>query len=168
MGRATSYSYNADQWQTGIDYPNGTSDVTYSYDPAGNLLSMVDGLGTTTYAYDVLNRLTQRTRNGRTVGYELQFQNDQVTQIGYWGRGNVQYSYDDASRATSMTPWGAAPTSYSYRSTGWLTSISRGNGTTTSFGYDSASRLTSLLHDQGATPLRTSSTCWTRMATAPR
>src|SRR6266540_3392491 len=152
-GRVTSYGYDADQRQTGIDYPAGTADVSFAHDASDNVTSMTDGLGTTSYAYDAANRLRERTRGGRTVSYTYTATH-QVAQIGYWGRGNVQYGYDDAGRLNSLTPWGASATNYSYRSTGLLASQARGNGVTTSYGYDTASRLTRLLHQQGTNTLQ--------------
>ncbi|MCC6630405.1 MAG: hypothetical protein IT340_23755 [Chloroflexi bacterium] len=152
-GRTTTYGYDADQRRTGIDHPVGTADVTFAYDPAGNVASMTDGLGTTTYAYDAANRLKERTRDGRTVGYDYAA-TGQVGQVDYWGRGSVQYGHDDAGRVTGLTPWGTAATAYTYRSSGRLASQSRGNGVATSYSYDPAGRLTRLLHQQGATTLQ--------------
>ncbi len=151
-GRITNFSYDRDKLMTGIDYPTGTADVSFSYDLAANLTSMTDGLGTTTYTYDVLNRMLSRTRGGRTVNYSYDL-NDQVTQIAYWGRGSVSYAYDDVGRISSMTPWGGTATTYSYRSTGLLRSLSRGNGVSTTYEYDTASRLTRMLHARGTTTL---------------
>jgi RHS repeat-associated protein len=51
---------------------SGTTSNKYTYDANGNVFTRVDGLGvTTTYAYDVLNRLTQKsyTDNTPSVGY---------------------------------------------------------------------------------------------------
>jgi len=151
-GRTTSFSYDADGRMLGVDYPSGTPDVAYSYDAVGNLTAMADGLGATNYTYDALNRLHERTRDGRTVGYSYD-SNSQTAQIDYWGTGAVDYTYDSAGRLTSLTPWGAGPTTYVYHGTGLLAEQTRGNGVTTSYGYDSASRLTSILHAAGATNL---------------
>ncbi len=150
--RITSYSYDRDRLLTGINYPLGTDDVSMTYDATGNLSSVVDGLGTTTYSYDGLNRLRTRSRGTRSISYDYN-PNNQITRIGYWGRGDVLYNYDDAGRLTSMSPWGAAATTYSYRSTGLLKSRITANGITTSYGYDSASRLTNMRHANGATTL---------------
>jgi len=44
--------------------------VAYSYDSDGNRTSMVDSQGTTTYAYDALDRLTAvNNSGGKTVSY---------------------------------------------------------------------------------------------------
>ncbi len=151
-GRSTSFSYDDDGRMLGVDYPAGTPDVAYTYDDAGNLTAMADGLGATSYGYDALGRLRERTRDGRTVGYRYD-SNSQNAQIDYWGQGTVDYSYDSAGRLASMTPWGTSPTTYAYRGTGLLAEQTRGNGVTTSYGYDSASRLISMLHAAGATNL---------------
>jgi YD repeat-containing protein len=41
--RVTSFGYDVDGELTAIDYPAGTPDVSYAYDPAGNVTSMSDG-----------------------------------------------------------------------------------------------------------------------------
>jgi len=102
-GRVTGFAYDNDQLLTGIDYPEGMADVSYGYDAAGNLTSMSDGLGST--SYDVLNRLDTRTRNNRTVDYGYSATN-QVTSIDYWGQGTVGYGYDNVGRLDHLTPWG--------------------------------------------------------------
>ncbi|HEX6290918.1 MAG TPA: SMP-30/gluconolactonase/LRE family protein [Herpetosiphonaceae bacterium] len=150
LGRITRYSYDLDRRLTGVDYPTGTADPSYTYDPAGNVTRMTDGLGTTDYTYDAANRVISRARGGRTVGYTYT-PNDQITAINYWGQGQVSYGYDAAGRLTSLTPWNASPTSYTYRATGLLKTQTRANGTTTAYGYDSASRLTSIRHARGTT-----------------
>lgn len=58
----TSYKYDAAGRLTKADMPGTDSDVTYTYDANGNRASMLDPNGTTTYAYDSLDRLTGVTR----------------------------------------------------------------------------------------------------------
>ncbi|MCO5212154.1 MAG: hypothetical protein M9936_20860 [Caldilinea sp.] len=140
-GVVTTFGYSPDGELTAIDYPAGTADVSYGYDAAGNVVSMSDGLGVTTYSYNVLNQMASRSRNGRTVSYAYTL-NGQVGQVGYWNRGSVQVGYDAAGRLTGLAPWGAAATSYAYRSTGLLASETRPNGVNTAYTYDTASRLT--------------------------
>lgn len=55
LGQITNYTYDPDNLLTGISYANAinpTANVTYRYDAAyPRLLSMVDGIGTTTFTY---------------------------------------------------------------------------------------------------------------------
>ncbi|MBK9715620.1 MAG: hypothetical protein IPO81_30720 [Kouleothrix sp.] len=153
-GRTTGYAYDVDGQLTGIDYPAGTPDTSYSYDAAGNLVAMSDGLGGTEYAYDALNRLVARTRGGLTVGYSYDGAGRTST-IDYWGQGAVAYGYDAVGRLTSVDPWGAGATGYAYRAGGQLAGITRDSGVSTSYDYDSAGRLIGILHALGATNIET-------------
>jgi RHS repeat-associated protein len=150
--QVTTYTYDSDARLTGIIYPAGTAPVAYTYDDDGNVRTMTDGLGTTTYTFDAVNRLNDRSRGGRTISYGYNA-NDEVTSISYWQHGTVLFGYDNAGEVSSLTPWNAGPTSYTYQSNGALASQTRGNGATTSYTYDTAVRLTGLLHQTGgATP----------------
>jgi RHS repeat-associated protein len=154
LGRDTHYTYDADRRLTAIDYPAGTPDVTYAYDAASNVITMTDGLGTTTYRYDALHRMRERTRDGRTVTYDYTSPT-QVSTIGYWGRGTVQYGVDAAGDRTSVTPWGAAATNYTYRQRGQVATISRPNGVTTTTTYDHAGQVQRISHQRSGTPATT-------------
>jgi RHS repeat-associated protein len=146
--RVTEYSYDSAGRQTAIDYTplsSTSNDVTFSYTASDLLSSMVDPLGATTYGYDALNRMTSRTRDGRTVGYSYDA-HSRITAIDYWGRGSVGYGYDAADRMTSLAPWGAAATTYAYRSTNVISSQTRPNTVVSNYFYDTASRRTSAKH----------------------
>jgi len=58
LGQHTIYTYNPDNTQATINYSGGppTASVSFSYDPAYlRLVSMTDGVGTTTYSYYPIN-----------------------------------------------------------------------------------------------------------------
>ena len=57
-GYTTAFAYDALNRLTGIDYPEPDADVSFTYDPAGNLVEMTDGVGTTEWEYDALSRPT--------------------------------------------------------------------------------------------------------------
>ncbi|HKG97944.1 MAG TPA: hypothetical protein VKA97_09030, partial [Pyrinomonadaceae bacterium] len=68
-GAATIYAYNSRHLVSGISYtlPQGAgiglpASVTYAYDAAGNRTSMTDGLGSVTYNYNSLSRMTSEVR----------------------------------------------------------------------------------------------------------
>lgn len=108
-GVETRYEYDAERRLTRTTAPNHA--VALAYDPNNNLVRMVDGTGTTTAAYDALNRLTAI---GRTEGI-----------LAGTGLG---YGYDPVGRRTSLTyPDGRAQT-YAYDANGWLTSITDPRG----------------------------------------
>jgi YD repeat-containing protein len=64
----TTFTYNSRHLVTNIAYgvPAGvaaTPNVSFDYDSAGNRTSMSDGLGSVSYQYDTLSRLTSETRS---------------------------------------------------------------------------------------------------------
>ena len=89
----TTYGYDYFQRLTSVSQPGGGS-ISYTYDAAGNLLSLTDPVGNdTTYAYDGLGRLTIETNEGsqwRSYQYSalgdltrLRDRNGRVLQFGY-------------------------------------------------------------------------------------
>ena len=66
---------------------------------------MTDGLGTTTHAYDLLDRRTSTTDPfGQVVGYGYDA-NGNRTSLTYPGAKTVTYAYDAANRMTTVTDW---------------------------------------------------------------
>jgi RHS repeat-associated protein len=130
-GVVSTYTWDNVDRLTGISHiRNGSTlaSVGYTLDSVGNRTQRVDGLGTHTYAFDNLYRLTSVTYPGPTT--------DTYT---YDGNGNrltknaVSYSYNAADRLATV-----GGTSYSYDFNGNLTN--RGSDT---FGWDAEDRLTS-------------------------
>ena len=65
-GVVTTFSYNSRHQVTDISYiaPSGitnTAAVSFQYDAAGNRTSMTDGMGSTSYQYNQLSRMTSET-----------------------------------------------------------------------------------------------------------
>ena len=124
-GASATYEYNNNrQLVSHISYePAGgapdTPDAWFGYDATGNRTSMTDGLGTVTYNYDSLSRLTSenRTFNG----------------VGTYG---LSYQYNLADELTTITDPFGATLNYSYDSTGRLNAV---NGS----GYSSVSQFAS-------------------------
>lgn len=152
----TTLTYNNRHLVTGISYgvPAGvaaTPAVTFAYDAAGNRISMSDGLGSVTYSYDQLSRLTSEARTFTGVGsFALNYTynlGDQITSItNSWGV-QVGYNYDRTGRPTSVSGSGyGGVTSYvsgmSYRTFG-LKQMNYSNGRTLSVQYNNRLRPTS-------------------------
>jgi RHS repeat-associated protein len=126
-----------------IRYPD-SSTVQLSYDLNDNLTQVVDALGTTTYAYDQLNRISSyKDVFGKTIGYQYD-PNGNIIALTYPDGKQVQYTYDKNNRMTSVTDWAGATVSYAYNSINLLTSASNTDNAPTTYTYDLAGRLTGL------------------------
>jgi RHS repeat-associated protein len=107
----TTYSYDDAGNRTTIDYPTD-HDVTFTYNDIGQILTVTDGIGTTTFTY---------TANGELASED-----------GPWDQDMVSYTYANGQR-TSMTlqqpnasPW---VVSYGYDSANRLSTITSPSGT---------------------------------------
>ena len=125
-GITTTYSYDKNDRQVGVDYSGTTAnpDVAFTYDGAGRLATRVAAAGTTTYGYDQMSRLTSRVNTADGVA--------------------VAYGYDKASRVAAVTD-ARGTTTNAYDSAGAQTSMvyNAGGGTqTTQFRVDEKNRRT--------------------------
>jgi RHS repeat-associated protein len=173
------FVYDALNRRTGIDlHNNGSLDIQFAYDGASRRTGMIDGTGTTTYAYDSADRLTSVTAPhtgpvaygydaaGRRTGLTYPGTNHQVT-YAYSSRGELSsvtdwlmnvtsYTYDAAGRRTGLTLPGHVPAAYAYDAAGRLTSLTQsytvpGRGTVTlglSYQYDAAGNRTQMTDTQ--------------------
>ena len=141
-GQTIRYTYDGNDRLKTITYPDNST-VQLTYDANGNITQFVDSLGTTTYAYDELNRLSsQKDAFGKSISYQYDA-NGNISVLTYPDGKQVTYQYDANNRLTSLTDWAGKTTAYEYESTNLLTKVTYPNGITTTFGYDSAGRLIS-------------------------
>lgn len=113
-GVAINQQYDALNRLVKTDYSDTTPDVSLSYDAAGNLATMADGSGLTSYSYDALNRLIS---------------------LNYPGRQQVSYTYDAIGNRTGVTTSGGMQTTYVYDGADLLQSVTTTEGTMT-YSYD--------------------------------
>jgi len=114
-GGVTTYSYDPTGDLTSIVYPNtATGNVLFSYDDLDRRVGMSDGVGTTAWAYDNADRLTSES--------------------GPYANSTVAYSYDALDRVTGISVNGADATNYGYDGLSRLNGISSAGGTFTSAG----------------------------------
>ena len=159
MNRLHQVIYNVGT--TGVT-PTPTVTYTYGASPTmfnnGELLSVTDGVGSETYAYDNLGRTTQEQQvinsNTYTIGYHYNLDGG-VTSITYPSGRVVQQGYDAIGRLSSLT---SGLTTYANnftyspltRVTGW----NFGNGAVASIGYTSDRlKLQSVSYSKGAASL---------------
>jgi RHS repeat-associated protein len=129
-GRTTKYAYDPANRLKEISYSESkTPTVKYEYDADGNRVKMVDGTGTTTYTYDILDRLIKST-NGRGVatGYEYNIGDEQV-KLTYPNNDPLTRAYDNAGRLQSATDWSGNTTTFAYNPDSDLSTITYPKGT---------------------------------------
>jgi RHS repeat-associated protein len=140
-GQVTAYGYDADNELVQENFADGTS-ISFVYDGAGNRLSMTDANGSTTYTYDLLNRLTSvtdPTGHVLSLGYDAVGNN---TRLVYPDGRFVNYTYDVDNRLASVTDWSNRTTTYTYDAGNNLVKQTFPNYVQTTYTYDGANRLT--------------------------
>jgi RHS repeat-associated protein len=143
-GRTTTYGHDLAGRLTSIAYSDGTTaPVSYGYDPDGRRVSMSDGTGTTTSAFDAAGRLLSRTDgSGRTVSYAYDGAGNERS-LTYPSGHQVTHIFDGASRMVSLTDWSARTTSFTYDPDGRIVSTRYPNGDTVASTYDKSGLLVS-------------------------
>jgi RHS repeat-associated protein len=163
-GQTVTFNYDAASRRTSMSYPNGTKTTyaydaggqvtqivhqktsnqtaiafdNYTYDADGNRIQISDLVGTHTFAYDKLNRLTGANHPG-TSSLPTQAETFAYDAIGNRTSDALRtnYTYDAANRIVSDSSF-----TYTSDANGNQTSrTSRSTGNTTTFVYDSGNRL---------------------------
>ena len=152
-GASATYTYNNHRrLLTLIEYtaPSGitsTTNAEFTYDGAGNRTSMTDALGTKTYQYDQLSRLTSESRNFNGLGpFSLSYQYNvagELTKVTDATNTSINYTFDSAGRTASVTGSDnlfAGVSNYvsnvQYRAWGGLKSMTDGTGHVSSLSYN--------------------------------
>src|SRR6185436_20110001 len=107
---------------------------------------MVDGVGTTTWNYDALNRpLTITDPFTSTVSYVYDVLSNR-TSLTYPDGKVVTNTYDALNRLIQVTVWNTQTTAYTYNALGQLITATLPNGITSNLSYNNAHRLESMTH----------------------
>ncbi|WP_158544489.1 RHS repeat domain-containing protein [Blastococcus sp. TBT05-19] len=152
-GVTDTYTYDALDRVTEIDFSDNTPDVTYTYDDAGQVDIRTDGSGVTTYDYDPLGRLAARTHTagGGTLRYTYDKAGNLATATN--AAGTTRYSYDVRNLVTSMTTAAGRKIDFAHdddgrRTDAWFEPTAAYDGTVAGFAahthndYDADGRLT--------------------------
>ncbi|OIO99218.1 MAG: hypothetical protein AUJ96_19760 [Armatimonadetes bacterium CG2_30_66_41] len=140
----TEYQYDAFGRVTTIHYPaNPAQDMTFTYDPLGNRLSMTDPTGTYTYGYDSLNRVASVTDPHGTVTYQYDSNGNRTRMDDHFG-GTTLYQYNANDQVTQLTDRAGGVYGFQYDAAGRRTASTHPNGARALYGYDSRSQVTSV------------------------
>jgi YD repeat-containing protein len=113
---------------------------------------IVDSInGTITRVYDGLDRLTSETTPQGSVSYTYDNASRRST-MTVAGQSVVNYTHDNTNRLTQITQ-GAATVTIGYDTANRRTSVTLPNGVAVAYGYDAASRVTSIAYTQGQTTI---------------
>lgn len=143
-GNSKSLSYDISTRLVSVAYTRGSlgsnaGPVTYTYDTNGNRLTMADSTGSTSYTYDIRNRVTAIIfPDGRAVSYSYNC-NDNRTSLTYAGI-TVNFTYDAINRLTSVSD-GTAVTTYAYDAADDVLNVGYANGASVAYAYDAAGRI---------------------------
>ena len=139
-GYTTEYTYNALDLETSINY-NNTKEVSYRYNATGDLVSMTDWLGTTTFELNLLHQITAATdHKGNRVEYTYDGAGNQ-TSIAYPDGTKATYDYDLVGNQTKVTETDSSETSYAYDGMGRVTEMRYPNGWVEYYTYDKMGRI---------------------------
>jgi len=133
------YNYDSMDRLVGIEYVGTGKTISYTYDLAGNVLTMADWTGTTTYSYDNIYQLISATYpNLGTTTYTYDPAGNRITQ------NSLTYSYNNLNQLISKSDG----TTYTYDLNGNLITKTTPTGTTT-YSWNAYDKLTSVILPDG-------------------
>lgn len=133
-GQTDVYSHNAELgWTTQVDY--GSDMVQYEYDDFGQLKSIVDVIGTTSFTYDESGRIASKTdANGNQIAYRYDSVGN-VIEI-QTPDGLIAQRYDALNRLVEIVDQDGEVTSLAYDANDNLIRKEFGNGAVEVMTYD--------------------------------
>ncbi len=175
-GQVIGFAFDNDGRRTGKTY-SGVSAASYTYDAAGNMLTMADPSGTTTYTYNSRSKVASITWADSTQVQFTYNSTGQIATMTYPGGMVLTYSHEarnrykipaslrmgsaleidssEPSRRITGMNWDSRQLDLTYDNSSRISSITRPNGTSTLFTMDNNDRLTGIDHLQGVTSFLT-------------
>ena len=118
--------------------------MSYRYNATGDLVSMEDWLGTTTFELDLLHQLTAATdHRGDRVEYTYDGVGNQ-TEIRYPDGTKAAYEYDLVHNQTKVTETDGSETTFAYDGMARVTEMHYPNGWVEYYTYDKMGRILSV------------------------
>lgn len=146
-GEQVAYQYTPESRLSRITLPGGSQvNFAYAYSAAGLVVTVTEPLGVSTYTYDKLDRLIERTdAQGNTVKLAYSAAG-RLAAVTYPGNRVLAYTYDGAGRLHRLTDWTGKVTTLHYDAVDRISRLDLPNGTATVYTYDPNSQLASLTH----------------------
>ncbi len=143
-GKTTTYSYDSVNrlLSKTPDASFSAPQVRFTYTPTGKRATMVDPSGTTTYSYDLRDRLTSKATPQGTLTYSYDLASN-LTALSTTGL-TVNYNYGVLNRLATVSEANTGTTTYGFDAAGNLASFATPNGVAHAYTYDSRNRLTNL------------------------
>ena len=138
MGQVQTETYQLGSASSG----GGDANITYTYDPDGNLTSVTDDNShVTTYSYDPDDRLSTVTdADGNTTTYTYDGDGNETSVTDPLGHVTT-YAYNTDDQLVSETdPSGGGTTTYTYDPDGNLLTVTDPDDNTTTYTYDADDR----------------------------
>lgn len=134
---------------TRIDYQSAaTPGVSFSYDAAGNLVHLQDGVGLHEYRYTPTNRLREQISVINAIRYETTYsydQNGNLETLRYPSGRSITYEYDAGNRLSGVRGEnGARIADLTYHPDDTPAEVQYGNGVATARHLDTLQRLEEL------------------------
>jgi YD repeat-containing protein len=133
--------------------PEGTSIAQqyFNYDQVGNLTSMVDNWGSSSFTYDTVNRLIGRINPNGDRAYFTYDGASNLTGLRYpQGTSFATSTYDSANRLSQIISPASHLSYYTYNAASLVNKKRFGNKVTCYYGYDASQRVTNIQHISSA------------------
>ena len=157
QGNTTSYTYQRCNLGRPVAQHLADRELSYAWDPEGNLVGLADHISTMAFEYDALDRRTavitsDRFFQDQTIAYTFN-KNSLLTEVQDPLGGVTRYAYDDLNRLTTLTNYNNENFSFQYDALNRMTRLAFPNGVATQYTYDAIDRVTSISSTGASDPM---------------